>query len=155
MTPDGSILWAPDQRDRSTFKLEFSADIIPKGKFDPNEINTKPRERAPDIRINRDHDDTFNLSLEHTKIEGDQSIPRIDSDRQSRDLKRRLDKERLENERKKREIENLNEKVRNVTEQLFDNKSSMYLYLKFLLRIIRIICLIIKQCCKFIILAYT
>lgn len=126
MTPDGSILWAPDDRDKSTFKLEFSADIIPKGKFDPNEINRKPRERAPDISIDKGHDDTFNLSLEHTKIEGDRSIPPVDSDRQSRDLRRRLEKERLENERKKREIENLNEKVKNVTEQLFDNKSSKY-----------------------------
>jgi len=86
MTPDGSILWTPDPKDNDSFIFELSGELDPSGKFDPNSVNKRVREKIPDLRVeDSDQDSKFNFNTSD-RYEGDKALP--GNNTMSRDLRK-------------------------------------------------------------------
>lgn len=115
--PDGSVLWTPDKNDTHRYKLELSAELIPKTKFDPNAIET----RARDTIRGDTRDSIDRLPFEDEKYLAHKTKPLYDD--RSKKLEDRLNLEKKEAKYKDEKIQQLEQKVKNYSEQLYSKKA--------------------------------
>ena len=121
MTPDGSILWTPDDDET---KLEVSAELTPIGNYDPNEITKRARDRIPKVNVEDSKmsgDSLFEIQKDLDP--GTRAIPGDST--MNRDLRRELEKERKDKLKLEKEVSNLHMKNKNISNQLYESKSAI------------------------------
>ena len=138
-SPDGFPLWTPDKRDRNLIDLSLTAEITPRGKFDPKKIDVRVRENPPSIEV----DDTYRNRpdsrydkqrtdlFEEEKIQGNEAVPQSTrpteprysiKSRQDRELEKKYELEQRTVKDKERKISELEQKVKRYQNQLYDKE---------------------------------
>ena len=125
--PDGSILWTPDKKNSKDYAFNLVAQLIPEGSFDPNKIETFVREKPPQI-----------IEPDIPKRDlGDRSLPPKAPDtvpdplpkyanRELTELEEKYKLEQKINKQRDDEIKNLADKLKQVTNQLYDKEASRF-----------------------------
>lgn len=122
VTPDGSPLWTPESKENEKFKLELFADIIPKGKFDPNSIDMTVRAQPPSLTVSGSRfPKKKEIMFQAEEVHGTEALPQM----VKREEKSLVDRKTLEeNRRKEEKIKNLEDQLKNIKNQYHDQKTA-------------------------------